>query len=265
MTEPRSLAAQLVKACCADFYEHDLVRDLLGDTLHPGGLELTRRLAQALGLQPGQRVLDLACGPGASALLLAREFGCRVTGVDYGLQNVQAARASASEAGLAGQVESLVGDVETLPSPDGAYDVIVCECALSTFPDKEAALAEAHRVLRVGGHLGLADVILDGSLPEELQGVAASVACVGQALSARGYVEAIRNANFRSITVEDHTPVVAELVRDLQRKVLLLRMAGAGVSLLPGVDLGQVQRLLGLASKAVEQGTLGYALFVAKR
>ena len=73
-----------VKICCATFYQSDLARVLLGDVLHPGGLALTRYLGGAIGLGPGDRVLDVACGRGASAVHLAERFGCHVTGLVEG-------------------------------------------------------------------------------------------------------------------------------------------------------------------------------------
>ncbi len=76
-TDPETL-----KACCAAAYEQDLVALLLGESYHPGGLDVTRHLARALQRRPGQRVLDVAAGPGATACLLAAEFGADVDGLD---------------------------------------------------------------------------------------------------------------------------------------------------------------------------------------
>src|SRR5947207_507755 len=80
-----------LKRCCATLYESDLARFLLGDSFHPGGLQLTRQLGRMLGLNPASRVLDVACGKGTTAIFLAKEFGCGVLGIDYGEQNVEAA------------------------------------------------------------------------------------------------------------------------------------------------------------------------------
>ena len=69
----RTVDAESVKACCATFYGVDAVTLLLGESYHPGGATLTRRLADRLGLRPGERVLDVASGIGTSAVLLATE------------------------------------------------------------------------------------------------------------------------------------------------------------------------------------------------
>ena len=82
-------AAETVKACCAAAYGVDLVGLFLGDSYHPGGADLTRRLAEVLSLGPGERVLDVACGIGTTAMLLAGERQVDVVGVDLGEAQVR--------------------------------------------------------------------------------------------------------------------------------------------------------------------------------
>jgi len=79
-----ALEQERVKQCCAQLYESDLAKLLLGDSFHPGGVRLTERLGEILGLGPLSRVLDVASGEGTSAIFLAEHFGCQVLGVDYG-------------------------------------------------------------------------------------------------------------------------------------------------------------------------------------
>src|SRR5260370_38278918 len=81
-----------VKACCATLYESDLARFLLGDSFHPGGLQLTGELGRMLGLRPASRVLDVACGKGTTAVFLAKEFGCEALVMESGEQSAAAAR-----------------------------------------------------------------------------------------------------------------------------------------------------------------------------
>ena len=76
----QATSATEIKTCCASLYESDWTRLLLGDSFHPGGLNLTERLGELLDLGPGQRVLDVAAGVGTSAIFLARLRGrwCRL-------------------------------------------------------------------------------------------------------------------------------------------------------------------------------------------
>src|SRR5713226_1553317 len=113
---------ETVKQCCAQLYESDFAKLLLGDSFHPGGVKLTERLGTLLGLTPDSRVLDIASGKGASALFLAERFGCEVLGVDYSGQNVEQANAAAVDKGLDARVRFQQGDAEKLPVDDDAFD-----------------------------------------------------------------------------------------------------------------------------------------------
>ena len=74
------------KQCCARLYESEIVSRLLGESFHPGGIALTERLGQLLGLTAASRVLDAASGKGTSAVVLAQRFGCTVIGVDLSIR-----------------------------------------------------------------------------------------------------------------------------------------------------------------------------------
>ena len=99
-------SAEELKLCCASAYQRDAVALILGDSYHPGGLDLTRRLARSLELRPGDRVLDVASGPGTTAFLLASEFGVEVDGVDLGDLTVAKANATAASEGIGDRVGS---------------------------------------------------------------------------------------------------------------------------------------------------------------
>jgi arsenite methyltransferase len=137
-----------VRGCCATAYESDAARMLLGDSFHPGGLELTRRLGTIMGLRSGLRVLDVASGKGVSAIFVAKEFGCEVVGVDFSAANVEEATRRAADAGLSGLVTFEQGEAESLAFPDATFDAVVCECAFCTFPDKAGVAREFARVVK---------------------------------------------------------------------------------------------------------------------
>src|SRR5258708_15381448 len=94
-----------VKRCCAQLYESDIAKLLLGESFHPGGLKLTERLGSLLQLTAKSRVLDVASGTGASALFLARHFGCQVIGIDIGHQNFLRANEAAISQNLGARVQ----------------------------------------------------------------------------------------------------------------------------------------------------------------
>jgi arsenite methyltransferase len=258
------LAADDGKACCAAVYEHPAVRWLLGDELHPGGEATTRRALELIGPPPGARLLDVASGSGASALLAAREFGCLVTGLEYGRDAVRGARQAVDAAGLAGRIGFTAGDAEAMPFADGAFDAVLCECSLCTFPDKRRAMDEMRRVLSPGGRLALADVVVDRSrLPAELDGAFAVIACVGEALSRRGYEALLADAGFRVIATEPRDEDAAALAERVQDRLRGARLLGLDLGSGSPLSVDQAIELVAAGRRAIADGALGYAILAA--
>jgi ubiquinone/menaquinone biosynthesis C-methylase UbiE len=267
MTQNVELSAtEEIKSCCAALYESDWAGLLLGDSFHPGGLALTRRLGELLNLQAGQRVLDVAAGKGTSAIFLAQHFNCEVVGIDYGTGAMAAARANAEKAGLAGQVRFEQGDAEHLRFDNDTFEAIICECAFCTFPDKSAAAGEFVRVLRPGGRVGLSDLTRAGSLPPELDTLLAWIACIADARPIDDYSSRLQNAGLTVSHIEPHPTALAQMVKNVQAKLL-----GAEIMLklnkidLPGIDLDQAKSLARHTAQAVQAGKLGYALIIGAK
>ena len=272
MTETR--ADLEITLCCATFYQSELVQMLLGGVFHPGGLGLTHHLAEVIGLGPDDQVLDVACGRGATAVHLAEHFGCHVAGLDYGLQNVAAARAHAAETGVTHLTSFPQGDAGRLPFEDGTFSAVVSECSFCTFPDKAAAATEMARVLCHGGRLGLTDVTASGPLPDDIRGVLAWVACVAGAGTPQAYVAALQNAGFSHFGLEDRPEALLELVNDVRRRLLGVEVAAALgrrnssteiAELLGDLDLTEGKRLARRAIELIEGDVAGYTLIAAKK
>lgn len=255
-----------IKACCAASYGSDAVALLLGESYHPGGLSLTRRLAECLTLRSGHRVVDVASGPGATARLLATGYDATVHGVDLQGSSIERARAETERAGLDARVDFRVGDAECLPLPDNAFDAVICECALCTFPDKAAAATEFARVLRPGGRVGITDVtVADDGLPRELATLAAWVACLADARPLVGYSALLQRAGLRVTHTESHDTATARMLDEIDARLRLLRMTAPGRLSEAGVDVDAVLRYTALANEAVAEGLIGYALLVAEK
>jgi arsenite methyltransferase len=253
-------------ACCAATYSSDLVAMLLGDSYHPGGLGLTRRLADRLALAPGARVLDVAAGRGTSALMLAREFEVKVDGVDLSAANMALATGAARAAGVADRATFSVGDGAALPFPDGQFDAVVCECALCTFTDKPAAAAEFARVLRPSGKVGITDVIAaPAALPDPLTTLGARIACIADARPLVGYAELLTAAGLRVRHTERHDSSILRLIDQIEARLTLIRMTARAKAEALGLDFEQVGPLLGAARAAAAAGQLGYGLLVAEK
>ncbi|HEX9926536.1 MAG TPA: methyltransferase domain-containing protein [Anaerolineae bacterium] len=256
-----------LKTCCANLYESDWARLLLGDSFHPGGLALTERLGQLLDLQPGRRVLDVAAGRGASAIFLARHFGCEVVGVDYGPESVSAATVQAQAAGLGDRVPFVQGDAEQLRFADATFDAVICECAFCTLPDKTSAAAEFARVLRPDGRLGLSDLTRTGPLPPELDGLLAWIACIADARPVAEYVAYLAQAGFEIDQIEPHDQTLETLVKNTRTKLLgaELLVKLNKLELPSGIDLAEAKTLARDAAEAVRAGKLGYAVLIGTK
>lgn len=127
-------------------------------TIHPGGQGMTKRLVEACGIAPDMEVLNVQCGTGESAILLAESYGVMVTGADLSEEMVEAARGKAAAAGLETRLTFLVADAYELPFKKESFDAVIAEFTASSF-DKDLAAAEWARVLKEGGCLGIHDVV----------------------------------------------------------------------------------------------------------
>jgi arsenite methyltransferase len=121
-------------------------------------------------LHPGQIVLDLGCGARLDCLLAARRVGPtgKVIGVDLCLEMVEKAKHDSLLLGLH-NVEFVNAGIEKVPLPYGSVDLVISNGVFNLCPDKPAVLAETFRVLRPGGRLQMADILLEeGVTPEQV-------------------------------------------------------------------------------------------------
>jgi L-amino acid N-acyltransferase YncA/SAM-dependent methyltransferase len=154
-------------------------------------------------LNPGDTVLDLGSGGGLDVLLSARRVGPvgTVYGLDATPEMLALARRNAAEAGVA-NVEFRHGDIEDIPLPDGAVDVVISNCVINLSADKPRVLAEAYRVLRPGGRFGVSDVIAaDGLDPAARAAAERRVGCTSGTLTAQEYRNLLRAAGFSAVTI----------------------------------------------------------------
>lgn len=129
-------------------------------------------LCEAVDLQAGWRVLDVACGSGNAAIAAAR-CGCDVVGIDYVPALLARGRRRVEAEGVA--VDLHEGDAEAIPFPDGSFDAVLSTFGSMFAPNHRQAAAELTRVCRPGGRIGLATWPHDGFIGEQLKIVAAHV------------------------------------------------------------------------------------------
>jgi cyclopropane fatty-acyl-phospholipid synthase-like methyltransferase len=120
--------------------------------IHPGGRRSTAELISLADFAPNQEVLDVGCGVGTTALLLAKRFGCRVTAVDIDPRMVEQTKTRVAAAGLNEQIQVDRADIQALPYSAASFDRVVVE-AVTMFVDRARAASEIVRVCRPGGRV----------------------------------------------------------------------------------------------------------------
>src|SRR2546426_9863417 len=174
-------------------------------------------------LHEGEVVLDLGSGGGIDVLLSAKRVG--PTGKAYGLdmtdEMLALARENQAKAG-ATNVEFLKGEIESIPLPPEAVDVIISNCVINLSADKGSVLKEAFRVLRPGGRFAVSDVVCRGEIPDAVRrSMELWVGCVAGALQEGEYRHLLRDAGFVDIDVEPTRVYAFEDARTV--------LAGAGL------------------------------------
>jgi arsenite methyltransferase len=255
-----------IKSCCAAVYSSEAVHWLLGDGLHPGGEELTQRLARALEVGPGELVVDVGSGLGKSAVTIARATGCAVVGVDLSPANVGRAAARATAAGLAGRVRFLQGDAEALPLPDASVDGALSECSLCLVPDKRAAVREVARVLRPRARVAISDVTASpAELPAELRTLSAWTACLADARPLAELAELLEESGLVVEQLEEHDELLRTLVDRVENRLRFASLLGERLPAGLGDGIAGGLLLVSAARRALDAGVVGYGAVYARR
>ena len=194
------------------------LEDIWGEGfLSPGGPDEVRRVVEGLDLE-GKRILDIGCGSGAIAVLLAQEYGAsEVVGIDVEDDVVNAAKPLAEKKGVSDRVTIQKVQPGPLPFPDQSFDVVFSKDSIIHIPDKEALCADVFRILVPGGWFTASDWLMshDGEPSpemkiyieaEDLDFAMASPVRYQAALEQAGFAHvALRNRNpwYRDIAVDE--------------------------------------------------------------
>jgi arsenite methyltransferase len=185
------------------------------EILHPGGMEITRELAEHCGIREGARVLDVASGTGESACLVAKTYGCYVTGVDFSEYMVERAARKARERGLL--IEFIKGDAHHLPFADDTFDAVISECTICLL-DKEKAVGEMVRVVKRGGCVGMHDVCWKQGVPDDFRRRLAEIENE-RPETIEGWKALFERAGLLGVAAEDRSFLLHEWTRQMKRRL----------------------------------------------
>lgn len=230
------------------------------DSLHPGGLETTRQLAELCHIEPGARVLDVASGTGETACFLAETFRARVFGVDRSDEMIVRAQAKARDSGS--EVQFQKADAASLPFDDSGFDAVICECTLC-FLDKPRVLAEMTRVVRPGGWVGMHDLCWNEGATDRQKRVLAETEGE-QPETLEGWRRLFEGAGLAQIAVVDKSGVKSRWMQESRKQLGL-----SGQLLL----FGKIMRRWGMtglwrvlrSQRVFSSPRLGYALVVGRK
>jgi L-amino acid N-acyltransferase YncA/precorrin-6B methylase 2 len=193
-------------------------------------------------LNPGETVLDLGSGGGIDVLLSARRVGPsgRVYGLDGSPEMISLARANAVAEGARNAV-FLRGSIEEIPLPDGHVDAVISNCVINLSADKPRVLAEAFRVLRPGGRLGVSDVVAsDEAEPAQRAAAEQRVGCTAGTVTAQQYRDQLLAAGFTGLSFTSTADVGGGLFSAIIRAVRPAAPPGVLIRPMRAADAGAV-------------------------
>jgi ubiquinone/menaquinone biosynthesis C-methylase UbiE len=187
-------------------------------------------------IHEGDTVLDLGSGAGNDAFIARRIVGDsgKVIGIDMTPEMVIRALQNAQKLGY-NNVEFVLGDIENMKevSSDVA-DVVISNCVMNLVPDKVKAFNEINRVLKVGGHFSISDIVFQGTIPQAvLKASEMYVGCVAGASEKGQYLAIIKNAKFKNIQIKKERLIVLPdeiLLKYLnQNELTVYKESGSGI------------------------------------
>ncbi|WP_031513698.1 DVU_1556 family methyltransferase [Desulfofalx alkaliphila] len=187
-------------------YEGSAVRQVTGDSIRPGGFQLTDRALEICAPAPGAAILDVGCGTGATVEYLIEKYNYKAVGIDP--SEVLLAQGRQRRPDL--PISQARG--EDLPFKGGEMDCVFAECTLSVTEHPDAVLKECHRVLKDKGHLVVSDLyIKNRELTAELRKLPLA-SCITGATTRNELEKKLGKAGFKLIFWEDHTDLLKQLV-----------------------------------------------------
>jgi arsenite methyltransferase len=179
-----------------NIYETDLLREMQGGSMHPGGLRLTNRASRLAELKSGMHVADIGCGIGATAAHLMKKLGLSVVGLELSDELVNFGLKKYSGLKL------IRWDCGQIPLEDASMDAILAECSLSVIGHTESVLRQCYQALKSSGVMIITDICSKksgGGLP----------------YTADELIKCIQGAGFDVFLKEEHTQALRTYFAEL--------------------------------------------------
>ena len=185
-------------------------------------------------MSAGDTVLDLGSGAGNDCFVARSIVGeeGKVIGLDFAPNMLKKAKENTEKLGYT-NVEFVKGDIEEMPIPDDAIDVVISNCVLNLVPDKDLAFKQIHRVLKDNGHFSVSDIVLRGELPSEIvKSMEMYAGCVAGAIQKEAYLEIIEKEGFKNVAIQKEKEII------IPDEILSNYFTGDGLEKFKNSDLG---------------------------
>ncbi len=189
------------------------------EILHPGGLEITRELAELCHIGNDTKVLDVASGTGESAFYLVKNFSCRVIGIDISDYMIKRSMRKAMESGVI--IEFKKGDAHNLPFNDNTFDAVISECTTCLL-NKERAISEMVRVTKPGGYVGIHDVCWNEGTPSQLKERLAELEGE-RPETLTGWKNIFEKAGLKDVIIMDKSYLITDWRKDIMKKIGIIK------------------------------------------
>jgi len=217
--------AEQGSSCCPDYsccdigYSIEEIKDLPSD-ISEFSLGCGNPVALA-DIRKGETVLDIGSGGGLDVFLASKRVGPegKVIGLDMTEQMVEKARKNAIK-GNYNNVEFKLGEIENIPVKDNSIDLVMSNCVINLVPDKEKAYREIYRILKPGGRFVISDLVTEKELDESTRNNPEKlVACVGGALTEKGYIGAIKKSGFKNVNILKKSSMIVSGIKVLSETI----------------------------------------------
>ena len=176
------------------------------DQFHVGGAAATKDLVQRLDLKAGVNVIDVGCGLGGPARMMAALHGCDVVGIDINPAFIELATYLTERSMLAGKARFLVADAVEVPFAGGSFECAISQHVAMNIADRAGLYREIHRLLVPGGRFGLFDVVVGSGEPIHFPVPWARDPAASFVISAEDTRSELEQAGFEVVEWRDATP-----------------------------------------------------------
>ncbi|HET8728913.1 MAG TPA: methyltransferase domain-containing protein [Alphaproteobacteria bacterium] len=232
------------------------------DEFHIGGREATEDLAAQLDLKTGMALLDIGCGIGGAARVIAGRYGAHVTGIDLTPEFIAVATTLTARVGLADKVEHRVASALALPFADGSFDAATMLHVGMNIEDKGRLCAEVARVLRPGGRFAIYDVMRTAEGDPDFPVPWATTAATSFLDTPLAYRRALGDAGFEVVAERDRGAFALDFFRRMQARIAESGPPPLGIHILMGPE---ARTKIANVIAAVERGILAPREMIGQR